>query len=202
MARKSLERADVAVVVIDAVEGATNLDATIAGYAADEGCGIILAINKWDQVEDKETNTALEFERQVRDQMKFLSFAPVVTISALLGQRVSRILPLAAKINQERSRRITTGQLNKFFEEQIQQPRGGTAPAPGKPGGVSRLQVKYLTQAGLRPPTFVLFTAGGKGGLHFSYLRYVENRLREQFGFFGSPIRLKEKHKIRTPKQS
>lgn len=202
MARKSLERADVAVVVIDAIEGATASDATIAGYAVDEGCGIILVVNKWDAIEEKETNTALEFERQVRDEMKFLSFAPVVTISALSGQRVSRILPLAVKINEARNRRITTGLLNKFFEEQIDQPRGGTAPAPGRTGGVSRLQVKYLTQAGLRPPTFVLFTAGGKAGLHFSYLRYIENRLREQFDFFGTPIRLKERHKTRTQEKS
>lgn len=202
MARKSLERADVAVVVIDAIEGATASDATIAGYAVDEGCGIILVVNKWDAVEEKETNTALEFERQVRDEMKFLDFAPVVTISALTGQRVSRILPLAVKINESRNRRIATGQLNRFFEEQIQQPRGGSAPAPGRTGGFSRLQIKYLTQAGLRPPTFVLFTAGGKPGLHFSYLRYVENRLREQFDFFGTPIRLKERHKTRLQEKS
>ncbi len=203
MARKSLERADVAVIVIDAIEGATKLDANIAGYAVDEGCGIILAVNKWDAIEEKATNTALEFERQVRDEMKFLDYAPVVTISALSGQRVSRILPLAMKINESRNRRVTTGQLNRFFEEKIAQPRGGSAPMPGKSGGMSHLQVKYLTQAGLRPPTFVLFTAGGsKAGLHFSYTRYVENRLREEFDFFGSPIRLKERHKSRSPRNT
>jgi GTPase len=199
MARKSLERADVAVVVIDATEGATNLDANIAGYAVDEGCGVILVVNKWDLVEDKETNTALEFERQVRDEMKFLDFAPVVTISALSGQRVSRLLPLAVKINEARNRRVPTAKLNKFFEENIAQPRGGGAPAPVK-GGVSRLHVQYLTQAGVRPPTFVLFTSGGRAGLHFSYTRYVENRLRAEFDFFGSPIRLKERHKSRNKK--
>lgn len=198
MARKSLERADVAVVVVDATEGATGLDANIAGYAVDEGCGVILVVNKWDTVAEKETNTALEFERQVRDEMKFLDFAPVVTISALTGQRVSRILPLAVKINQSRNRRISTSKLNKFFEENISQPKGGGTPAPVK-GGVSRLHIQYLTQAGVRPPTFILFTAGGgaKGGLHFSYLRYVENRLREEFDFFGAPIRLVERHKSR-----
>lgn len=199
MARKSLERADVAVVVIDATEGATNLDANIAGYAVDEGCGVILVINKWDTIAEKETNTALEFERQLRDQMKFLDFAPVITMSALTGQRVNRILPIAVKINQARNRRIATSKLNKFFEENISQPRGGATPAPVK-GGVSRLRVQYLTQAGVRPPTFVLFTAGGRAGLHFSYLRYIENRLREEFDFFGAPIKLIERHKTRNKK--
>jgi GTP-binding protein len=199
MARKSLERADIAVVVIDATEGATNLDANIAGYAIDEGCGVILAINKWDLIADKETNTALEFERQLRDHMKFLDFAPVVTISALQGQRVSKILPLAVQINEARHLRIATSKLNKFFEETIMQPRGGATPAPVK-GGVSRLHVQYLTQVGIRPPTFLLFTAGGKAGLHFSYTRYMENRLREEFEFFGTPIKLVERHKVRNKK--
>jgi len=199
MARKSLERADIAVVVIDATEGATNLDANIAGYAIDEGCGVILAINKWDLIADKETNTALEFERQLRDQMKFLDFAPVVTISALLGQRVSKILPLAVQINEARHFRVPTSKLNKFFEETISQPRGGGTPAPVK-GGFSRLHVQYLTQVGVRPPTFLLFTSGGKAGLHFSYTRYLENRLREEFEFFGTPIKLVERHKMRNKK--
>jgi GTP-binding protein len=199
MARKSLERADIAVVVIDATEGATNLDANIAGYAIDEGCGVILAINKWDLIADKETNTALEFERQLRDQMKFLDFAPVVTISALLGQRVSKILPLAVQINEARHFRVPTSKLNKFFEETISQPRGGGTPAPVK-GGFSRLHVQYLTQVGVRPPTFLLFTSGGKAGLHFSYTRYLENRLREEFEFFGTPIKLIERHKMRNKK--
>lgn len=199
MARKSLERADVAVVVIDAVEGATGLDANIAGYAVDAGCGIILVVNKWDLVAEKETNTALEYERQVRDEMKFLDFAPVATISALSGQRVSRILPLAVKINESRNRRIPTSRLNKFFEEHISQPRSGGTPAPVK-GGFSRLHVQYLTQAGVRPPTFILFTSGGRAGLHFSYTRYLENRLREEFDFFGTPIKLVERHKMRSKK--
>ncbi|MDQ4120577.1 MAG: ribosome biogenesis GTPase Der [Acidobacteriota bacterium] len=199
MARKSLERADIAVVVIDATEGATNLDANIAGYAVDAGCGVILAINKWDLIAEKETNTALEFERQLRDQMKFLDFAPVVTISALNGQRVSKILPFAIQINEARNMRVPTSRLNKFFEETISQPRAGGTPAPVK-GGFSRLHVQYLTQAGVRPPTFILFTSGGKAGLHFSYTRYLENRLREEFDFFGTPIKLVERHKTRNKK--
>ena len=196
MARKSLERADVAIVVVDAIEGVTGPDATIAGYAVEAGCSVILAINKWDAVPDKETNTANEFEKNLRDKMKFLEWAPVITISALTGQRVERILPLVARADEARNRRVTTSQLNGFFERAIAQPRGNVAPAPAK-GGVSRLRVQYLTQASIRPPTFVVFTAGGKGGLHFSYERYLLNRLREEFDFFATPLRVIEKHKKR-----
>jgi len=194
MARKSLERADVAIVMIDAEEGVTALDANIAGYALDAGCSIIIAVNKWDAIKDKETNTAIEFERSLRDKMKFLDWAPVITMSALTGQRVDRILPLVLKADEARNRRIPTSQLNAFFEKAIAQPRGGTAPSPGK-SGYSRLKIQYLTQVGVRPPTFVLFTSGGKPGLHFSYERYLLNRLREEFDFFATPLRIVEKHK-------
>ena len=197
MARKALERADVAILVIDAVEGVANLDANIAGYAVDSGCSVIIVVNKWDAVEEKETNTVYEFERNLRRQMKFLDWAPLLFISALTGQRVPKLLPLVKLANEARNLRIPTSQLNKFFEESISQPKGGTAPAPVK-GGVSRLKVQYLTQGGLRPPLFILFTSGGsKAGLHFSYLRYIENRLRDAFGFFATPIRLKERRKVR-----
>ena len=194
MARKSLERADVAIVLVDAIEGVTALDANIAGYALDAGCSIIIAVNKWDAVQDKETNTANEFERELRDKMKFLEWAPVITISALSGQRVERILPLVLKADLARNRRVPTAQLNDFFEKAIAQPRGGIAPSPAK-GGMSRLRVQYLTQASVRPPTFVVFTSGGKPGLHFSYERYLVNRLREEFDFFATPLRVVEKHK-------
>ena len=194
MARKSLERADVAIVLVDAIEGVTALDANIAGYALDAGCSIILAVNKWDAVEDKTTSTPFEFERGLRSRMKFLEWAPVITISALTKQRVERILPLVHRAYEARHRRIPTGQLNDFFDKAIAQPRGSVAPAPAK-GGVSRLRVQYLTQIGIRPPTFVIFTAGGKPGLHFSYTRYLQNRLREEFDFFATPLRLIERHK-------
>ena len=194
MARKALERADVAIVLVDATEGVTALDATIAGYAVDAGCSILLAVNKWDIVKEKETNTASEFERGLRDRMKFLEWAPVITISALTGQRVEKILALVMRADEARSRRIPTSQLNDFFEKAISQPRGGTAPSPAK-GGFSRLRIQYLTQAGIRPPTFVVFTSGGKPGLHFSYERYLLNRLREEFDFFATPLRIVEKHK-------
>lgn len=196
MAMKSLERADVAIVVIDAEEGVTALDAHIAGYAHDAGCSIIIACNKWDALKDKETGTAAEFERKVRNKMKFLDWAPVVMISALTGQRVTNLLPLTVRANEARNRRIPTSQLNAFFEQAVSQPRGGSAPAPVK-GGVSRLHVQYMTQVGVRPPTFVLFTSGGKAGLHFSYERYLKNRLREEFEFFATPLRIIEKHKKR-----
>ena len=200
MARKSLERADVAIVVIDAEEGVTAVDAHIAGYALDAGCSLIIGVNKWDAVQDKETNTALEFERKLRDKMKFLEWAPVLTISALTGQRVDKILPLVLKADEARNRRIPTAQLNAFFEKAIAQPRGGGTPAPAK-GGMSRLHVQYLTQVGVRPPTFVVFTAGGKAGLHFSYERHLQNRLRDEFDFFATPLRIIEKHKKRKQKK-
>lgn len=203
MARKSLERADVAIMVIDATEGVTNLDANIAGYAVESGCSVILVVNKWDALEEKETNTIYRFEDNLRQAMKFLDWAPMVTISALTGQRVQNILPLVEKANEARNLRIGTSKLNRFFEDNVSQPRGGTAPTPGKGGG-TRLKVQFLTQGGLRPPLFILFTAGGgqgKAGLHFSYLRYIENRLRDEFEFFATPIRLKERHKTKDKKE-
>jgi GTP-binding protein len=197
MARKALERADVAIMVIDAVEGVTSLDANIAGYAVDSGCSVILAVNKWDALEEKETNTIYEFEDDLRQKMKFLNYAPMVTISALNGQRVEKILPLVLRASEARNMRIQTSRLNRFFEQHVTQPKGGGAPAPVK-GGVSRLKVQFLTQGGTRPPTFILFTSGGgKAELHFSYLRYIENRLRDEFEFFATPIKLKERHKVR-----
>ncbi len=197
MARKSLERADVAILVIDAVEGVANLDASIAGYALDSGCSLILAVNKWDALEEKETSTASEYERNLRDKLKFLDWAPLVTISALTGQRVNKVLPIVLKANEARNRRVSTSKLNQFFEENVMQPKVGGGSAPGK-GGRARLHVQYITQSGIRPPFFVIFTSGGTGGkagLHFSYLRYIENRMRESFDFFATPIRIKEKHK-------
>src|SRR6185295_6138043 len=193
MAMKSLARADVAIVIIDAEEGPTALDAHIAGYAHDAGCSIIIACNKWDAVKNKETSTSAQFERKVREKMKFLDWAPVVMISAINGQRVENLLPLAVRANEARNRRVPTSQLNAFFETAVSQPRGGSAPAPVK-GGLSRLHVQYMTQTAVRPPTFVLFTSGGKAGLHFSYLRYLQNRLREEFDFFATPLRIIERH--------
>ncbi|HXG84661.1 MAG TPA: ribosome biogenesis GTPase Der [Pyrinomonadaceae bacterium] len=200
MARKALERADVAIMVIDAVEGVTSLDANIAGYAVESGCSVIIAVNKWDALEEKETNTIYRFEDDLRQKMKFLDWSPMLTISALNGQRVEKILPLVVRANEARNLRIQTSKLNQFFEEHISQPKSGGAPSAVK-GGLSRLKIQFITQAGLRPPMFILFTSGGgKSELHFSYMRYIENRLREEFEFFATPIRLKEKHKISKKK--
>ena len=191
MARKSLERADVAIVLLDAAEGIAALDAAIAGYAAEAGCSIILALNKWDAINNKETGSVSAFERKIREQMKFLAWAPIVSISALKGQRVQKLLPLAIRANKARRRRIPTSQLNQFYERMIQ--RAGVVPA--KTHGGSRLHVQYITQTGVRPPAFVVFTAGGKAGLHFSFLRHLENRLREEFDFFATPMKFVERHR-------
>jgi GTP-binding protein len=199
MARKSLERADVAIVLLDADEGVTALDAAIAGYAVDAGCSIILALNKWDLLADKDSSAGARFERKLRDQMKFLSWAPVVTTSALTGQRVVKVLPLAVRANAARSLRIPTSRLNEFFEREVRQKSGVT---PAKTFRGSRLHVQYITQIGVRPPTLIVFTAGGKAGLHFSFLRHLENRLREQFDFFASPIRIVERHKSRKGREA
>jgi len=195
MARKSLDRADVAIVLLDSDEGVTALDATIAGYAVEAGCSIILALNKWDLLTDKDSSAGARFERKLRDQMKFLSWAPVVTTSALTGQRVQKVLPLAVKANAARSLRIPTSLLNEFFEREVRQKSGVT---PAKTFRGSRLHVQYITQTGVHPPTLVVFTAGGKAVLHFSFLRHLENRLREQFDFFGTPIKIVERHKSRN----
>jgi GTP-binding protein len=193
MARRSLERADVAVVVIDAVEGVTALDANIAGYALDAGCSIILAVNKWDAVPDKDNHSVSEFERDLRFKMKFLEWAPVMTISALAGQRIDRLLPLAVRAHEARSRRVPTSQLNAFYERVMASGRAPTTPAPMKGG--TRLHVQYLTQVSTRPPTFLVFTSGGRAGLHFSFERFLQNRLREEFDFFATPLRIVERHK-------
>jgi GTP-binding protein len=198
MARKALARADVAIVVIDAEQGVAALDAAIAGYAVEAGCSIVLAVNKWDTLENKETGTAAAFERGLRDQMKFLSWGEVVTISALTGQRTQKLLPLAIHANQTRRTRIATSRLNEFFEREVRQ-RSGITPAKTHKG--SRLHVQYITQTGVRPPTFVVFTSGGKAGLHFSFLRHLENRLRAEFDFFATPIRIIERHKSRGRKR-
>lgn len=197
MARKSLERADVAIVLLDAEQGITALDATIAGYAVEAGCSIIITLNKWDLLEDKDTGSGARFERKVREELKFLSWAPVVTTSALTGQRVQKLLPLAARANVTRNARVPTSRLNAFFEKEIRQKSGIT---PSKAYKGSRLHVQYITQTNVRPPTFVVFTSGGRAGLHFSFLRHLENRMREHFDLFATPIRIIERHKSKSRK--
>jgi GTP-binding protein len=189
MARRNLEDADVAILLIDAIEGPTANDATIGGYAHEAGASLIIAVNKWDAVE-KTTHTTGEYEHRIRDMMKFAEYAPIVFISAKTGLRVTKLLEIARHANQERNRRVSTSELNRFFERNLEQPRATT---PSK----YPLRVLYLTQAGTRPPTFVVFTSSRspKAKLHFSYERYLVNRLREEFGFFATPIRIKQRRK-------
>jgi GTP-binding protein len=189
MARKHIERADVVLILIDAIEGVTALDANIAGYAHEAGRSVIIVVNKWDAVE-KDTYTVNRYEEKIRDAMKFLDYAPIVFISALTGQRVARLPELIKRASDARNLRIPTAQLNKFFEEHLEQPRATISAR-------SRLKVLYLTQAGTRPPTFVVFTSGARAKLHFSYERYLINRLRETFDFFATPIRIKQRGRQR-----
>jgi len=194
MARKHLERADVAILLIDAVEGPTALDANIAGYAHEAGVSLIIAVNKWDAIERSEETTK-QYEERIGGMVKFADYAPVVFISAKTGHRVGKLLELARQADASRSKRIPTGELNQFYEKTLEQPRATT-----RTRGATR--VLYITQAGIRPPTFVLFTTARdpKNKLHFSYERHVENRLREEFGFFATPIRIKQRgKKKRTP---
>jgi GTP-binding protein len=185
MARKHIERADVALLLIDAIEGVTALDANIAGYAHEAGRSIIIIVNKWDAVE-KDSYTVYQYEEKIRDAMKFLEYAPIIFISALTGQRVVKLPDLIKRANDARNLRIPTAQLNKFFEEHLEQPRATIS-------GKTKLKILYITQAGIRPPTFVVFTSGAKKKLHFSYERYLINRLRETFDFYATPIRVKQR---------
>ncbi|HEV8132187.1 MAG TPA: ribosome biogenesis GTPase Der [Acidobacteriota bacterium] len=180
MARKSLSQADVAVVVIDGVEGPTKLDAAIAGYALDEGCSILVGVNKWDLVINR-AQAVLEFQQEISRRMKFLDFAPVDFISARTGQRVVKILDHAARAAQARQLRISTSELNEFFHKKIKQSYLDSFPD-------RKFKVKYITQVSTAPPTFVLFANSPK--IHFSHRRFVINRLREQFDFYATPIRL------------
>jgi len=189
MARRNLEDADVAILMIDAIEGPTANDATIGGYAHEAGASLIIAVNKWDAVQ-KTADSTKEYAQRIRDMMKFADYAPIVFISAKSGLRVTKLLDQARRAHEERNKRVSTSELNRFFERNLEQPRATT---PSK----YPLRVLYLTQAGTRPPTFVVFTSSRspKAKLHFSYERYMVNRLREEFGFFGTPIRIKQRRK-------
>jgi GTPase len=196
MARRNLEDADVAILMIDAIEGPTANDATIGGYAHEAGASLIIAVNKWDTVE-KTADTTKEYAQRIRDMTKFADYAPIVFISAKSGLRVTKLLELARHAHQERHKRVSTSELNRFFERNLEQPRATT---PSK----YPLRVLYMTQAGTGPPTFVVFTSSRspKAKLHFSYERYLVNRLREEFGFFATPIRIKQRRKRGEASQS
>lgn len=180
-ALRSLERCDVALIVMDAHEGITDQDITIAGYAYERGCGCILLLNKWDIVE-KDGKTVKAYEEQVRSAAKFLSFAPVLTISALTGQRVPKIFDLVEEVSTQYSTRVGTGPLNKILAGAI------TKNEPSLHNG-KRLKFYYMTQAGSKPPTFICFVNYPEG-VHFSYKRYLMNQIRESAGLTLTPIRL------------
>lgn len=186
MAERHLERADVAVLLLDAVEGPTALDARIGGLAHEAGKSLLLAVNKWDLVQG-EPGAAARLEEAIRARLRFLDYAPILFISALTGERVPRILELAQKAYAARYHRIPTAELNRFFQQFIAEARATTRRR--------RVRVQYLTQAGVDPPTFVLFLSSRHERLDVAYERYVENRLREQYEFFATPIRILQRLK-------
>ncbi len=182
-ARKHLERADVALLILDAQEGVTALDTHIGGYAHESRRSVIIVVNKWDAIR-KGPATTRDFTREIRGGMKYLDYAPIVFISALRGQRVGNLLQAIAQVAEGRRMRITTSEMNRFMEE-VDFERV-TSPA-GRP-----TRLYYLTQAGVAPPIFIAF-ANRSGKLHFSFERFLENRIRERFGFTGTPIVIKSK---------
>ena len=201
MARKHLEGADLALLVIDATEGVSQLDAAIAGYAHESGRSMIIAVNKWDLVtsgtlkagrpskamrirESKRPGDRDAYEERIRYDLKFLNYAPIVFISAQTGKGVERIFPLLEQVAIERRKRISTSAMNRFIET-VDFER---ASVPMR----SRVKILYMTQASVAPPTFVLFTNRAVK-LHFSYQRFLENQIRKAFGFLGTPIWIKNR---------
>jgi GTP-binding protein len=184
MARRHLEAADVALLVLDATDGVTAADATIGGYAHESGRSVIILVNKWDAVTTGRTDNKPAadreiFEKQLRTVLKYLSYAPVIFLSALEGTGLGRVLHEVKAVAEERRKRVSTGQMNRFLERIDFQ----RAPVPmGK-----RVRIFYMTQAAVAPPTFVLFTDRDIK-LHFSFERFLENQIREAFGFKGTPI--------------
>ncbi len=180
-AMRAIDRADVAVLVIDATEPRTAQDAHVAGFVEEQGKGLVVAVNKWDLV-TKESQTMAHYERAIREELKFLPYVPIVFISAKSGQRIDNVLNLALSIEQERSKRIPTGVLNETVRRVL---------AEHQPPSFRGKQIKmfYVTQVGVSPPTFVV-KVNDPELVHFSYKRFLENRLREKFGFFGTPIRI------------
>ena len=176
----AVERADVVVVVIDASEGVTEQDAKIAGIAHERGKGIIVAVNKWDAIE-KTDKTIYEFSRKIRETLSFMPYAELLFISAVTGQRLGRLFELIDVIIENRAMRIQTGVLNEIITEAVamQQP-------PSDKG--RRLKIYYVTQVSVKPPTFVVFV-NDKELMHFSYTRYLENKIREAFGFKGTSLK-------------
>lgn len=176
----AIERADIVVLVIDAVEGVTEQEAKIAGIAHDSGKGVIIAVNKWDAIE-KDDKTVNKYEKDIRHVLSFMPYAEITFISALTGQRMNKLFDLIDMVTENQSLRVQTGVLNEIMSEAValQQP-------PSDKG--KRLKLFYITQASVKPPTFVIFV-NDKELMHFSYVRYIENQIRTAFGFRGTPLR-------------
>jgi GTP-binding protein len=180
MARRHIRMAHVVLLVVDATEGVVGLDATIAGYAHEGGRAVIVCVNKWDDVKGQRGEKRNEFERDFRDQCKFLDYAPMVFLSAKTGAGLEKLFPLIREVYASASTRITTGELNRFVESLHFEER----------------KIYYITQASIRPPEFVIFTSRGPD-LHFSHQRYLVNQLRRRFGFIGTPVVLKIRGKAK-----
>jgi GTP-binding protein len=177
----AIERADVAVLLIDATEGATEQDAKIGGIAHERGKGLVIAVNKWDAVE-KDNASVKKYTKKIREIISYAPYAEVIFISALTGQRLPKLYALIDAVSENHARRVATGVLNEVLAEAVayQQP-------PSDKGKALRLY--YITQVAVKPPTFAVFV-NNKDLMHFSYARYIENKLREAFGFAGTPLRL------------
>ena len=176
----AVERCDVAILVIDASEGVTEQDAKIAGIAHERGKGMIIAVNKWDLIEKNE-KTIYKFTEDIRDVLSFMPYAEMIFISAKTGQRLPKLFETIDAVIQNHALRIATGVLNEIVSEAVamQQP-------PSDKG--KRLKIYYVTQVAVKPPTFVVFV-NDKELMHFSYTRYLENRIRDTFGFRGTPLK-------------
>ena len=176
----AVERADVVVLVIDATEGVTEQDAKIAGIAHDRGKGVVIAVNKWDAIE-KNDKTMYEHTNKIRQTLSYMPYAELVFISAVTGQRLNRLFEVIDMVMENQTLRIATGVLNEIMSEAValQQP-------PTDKG--KRLRLYYITQAAVKPPTFVIFV-NDRELMHFSYTRYIENQIRETFGFRGTPLK-------------
>lgn len=177
----SMERSDIALLLMDGAEGVTEQDAHIAGYAAEAGCGLIVVVNKWDAVEKDET-TAGAMAKKIRDDLAFIAYAPIIMVSALTGQRVAKLFEHIDRVAEQHGRRIPTGELNRVLERAVA--RNPPAVRKNRP-----LRIKYAAQVATHPPLFAVF-CNDAGLMHFSYRRYLINQLRREYGFEGTPVRL------------
>ena len=180
-ALRAIERSDVVLIVINAEEGIIEQDKKIAGYAHEAGRGIIIVVNKWDAVE-KDDKTLQEFTQTLRDQFQFLDYAPILFVSAKTKKRVHQLLPLIQTVSENHAMRVQTNVLNDVIMDAV-----AMNPTPTDKG--RRLKIFYMTQSSVKPPTFILFVNDPEL-LHFSYKRFLENRIRDAFGFEGTPIKI------------